>query len=181
MAVWSRVRCAALDNPSDWLWQGDVLSDCDVPIFDVLLDVTDGLDEPHNIPLDTIDLIVLTQTCDLAARKASMVACCPIHKLVAYEEVNPHFAKRREWEKVRTGRLAGLHMIASADNPADNRDSFVVDFREIHSLPIEYVLEFVQSRGERLRLNSPYLEHFSQAFARFFMRVGLPSQIPPFK
>jgi hypothetical protein len=27
---------------------------------------------------------------------------------------------------------------------------------------------------------SPYLEHFSQAFARFFMRVGLPSTIPGF-
>jgi len=29
-------------------------------------------------------------------------------------------------------------------------------------------------------LRSPYLEHFSQAFARFFMRVGLPTAIPPF-
>jgi hypothetical protein len=37
--------------------------------------------------------------------------------------------------------------------------------------------------GGRLgwRLQSPYLEHFSQAFARFFMRVGLPSAVPPFK
>ena len=25
----------------------------------------------------------------------------------------------------------------------------------------------------------PFLEHFSQAFARFFMRVGLPSSISP--
>ena len=26
-----------------------------------------------------------------------------------------------------------------------------------------------------------FLEHFSQAFARFFMRVGLPSTIPEFR
>jgi hypothetical protein len=26
----------------------------------------------------------------------------------------------------------------------------------------------------------PYREHLSQAFARFFMRVGLPVDIPPF-
>ena len=63
----------------------------------------------------------------------------------------------------------------------DNRDSFVVDFREIHSLPFEYVLDFVKTKSERPRLNSPFLEHLSQAFARFFMRVGLPTQIPRFK
>jgi hypothetical protein len=26
----------------------------------------------------------------------------------------------------------------------------------------------------------PYREHLSQAFARFFMRVGLPVEVPPF-
>jgi hypothetical protein len=30
-------------------------------------------------------------------------------------------------------------------------------------------------------LRSPYLEHFSQTFARYFMRVGLPSDIPSYK
>jgi hypothetical protein len=34
--------------------------------------------------------------------------------------------------------------------------------------------------GRRLRLLPPYREHLSQAFARFFMRVGLPVDIPPF-
>jgi len=29
-------------------------------------------------------------------------------------------------------------------------------------------------------LNSPYLEHLSQNFARYFMRVGLPSDLPDF-
>jgi len=34
--------------------------------------------------------------------------------------------------------------------------------------------------GETLRLLSPYKEHLSQSFARFFMRVGLPIDIDPF-
>jgi hypothetical protein len=34
---------------------------------------------------------------------------------------------------------------------------------------------------EDVTLDSPFLEYFSQAFAKFFMRVGLPSTIPPFK
>jgi hypothetical protein len=32
--------------------------------------------------------------------------------------------------------------------------------------------------GDRLRLLPPYREHLSQAFARYFMRVGLPQDIP---
>jgi hypothetical protein len=35
--------------------------------------------------------------------------------------------------------------------------------------------------GPRWRLKPPFLEHLSQAFARFFMRVGLPSTIPEFR
>jgi hypothetical protein len=57
----------------------------------------------------------------------------------------------------------------------------IVDFRQIFSLPFEYLTTRAEELGDRWRLDSPFLEHFSQAFARFFMRVGLPSAIPPFK
>ncbi len=33
----------------------------------------------------------------------------------------------------------------------------------------------------RLRLLPPYREHLAQGFARFFMRVGLPVDIPAFR
>ena len=49
-----------------------------------------------------------------------------------------------------------------------------------HSLPVAYLVERTRQPGPRWRLRSPYLEHCSQAFARFFMRVGLPGTIPPF-
>jgi hypothetical protein len=81
---------------------------------------------------------------------------------------------------VLKGRVEGLHLLASPVNPADNRGALVVDFREIYSLPFDYLMGLAAQRGPRWRLRSPYLEHFSQAFARFFMRVGLPSTIPPF-
>jgi hypothetical protein len=56
-----------------------------------------------------------------------------------------------------------------------------IDFREIYSLPSDYLTDHAISLGTRWRLMSPFLEHFSQAFARFFMRVGLPSTIPEFR
>jgi hypothetical protein len=71
--------------------------------------------------------------------------------------------------------------LGSPDDPDDNKGALVVDFGQIFSLPPAYLEKKADTSGERLRLDSPFLEHFSQAFARYFMRVGLPSQIPPFK
>jgi hypothetical protein len=48
-------------------------------------------------------------------------------------------------------------------------------------VPYAYLTQHAESLGLRWRLESPFLEHFSQAFARFFMRVGLPSAIAPFR
>jgi hypothetical protein len=63
----------------------------------------------------------------------------------------------------------------------DNMDAHIVDFREIHSLPVLFLASHAGKLGRRWRLKPPYLEHFAQAFARFFMRVGLPSAIRKFK
>ena len=74
-----------------------------------------------------------------------------------------------------------MHLLVSPNDPSNNMSSLVANFREIYSLPVEYLTEHAEKLGERWRLQPPFLEHFSQAFARFFMRVGLPSDIPPFK
>jgi hypothetical protein len=72
-------------------------------------------------------------------------------------------------------------MLASPEHPDNNADALVVDFGQIFSLPPRYLQHRAQQLGNRWRLSSPFLEHFSQAFARYFMRVGLPCSIPPFK
>lgn len=158
------------------LAQGDLLTDCLVPI----IPPTFG---PKSLTTDltihTVDLVILTQSCDLAKVKSGLVALCPIHSLAAFEEVNPSYSKKGAWEEVRKGRREGLLLLASPKNPGDGREALVVDFREIYSLPFEYLVQHATALGSRWRLDSPYLEHFSQAFARFFMRVGLPSAVPP--
>ena len=54
----------------------------------------------------------------------------------------------------------------------------IVDFHEIYTLPHIFLESLLQVRNEsRLRLRPPYREHLSQAFARYFMRVGLPTGI----
>jgi len=103
------------------------------------------------------------------------------HSIGRFEEVNPNFKKKGQWEQVRKGRVEGLHLLASPLDPANNRQALVVDFRQIYSLPFSYLTKHAQALGKRHRLQSPFLEHFSQAFARFIMRVGLPSAIPAYE
>ena len=126
-----------------------------------------------------MDLIVVTQSCDLVNDKVVLVALCPIHTLGEFEKSNPRF--KSNWENVRRGRVEGLHMLGSPEEPDNNQKARVVDFRQIFSLPPKYLRGRAEQLGARWRLSSPYLEHFSQAFARYFMRVGLPSPIQPFK
>lgn len=166
---------AQVNEPT--LRQGDHLRDCCVPIF---VDPSDG-SGTHNIPVDVYDLIVLTQSCDLDRAKIRLVAMCPIFPVAEFEKKNPEFKKKDKWNQVRKGRVEGLHMLGSQLDPDNNREALVVDFREIYSLPYEYLLKHATQLGPRCRLKSPFLEHFSQAFARFFMRVGLPSSIPEFQ
>jgi hypothetical protein len=169
---------------TDELRQGDYLPGCLIPVSDFYSpDREGGLDEerqPLRVDIGASDLIVITQSCDLENRKAPLVAFCRIFTVSKFEEVNTMFAGKK-WNEVRKGKVEGLHLLGSFADPVDSRSALVVDFRQIHSLPIAYVTHHAQSLGDRWRLRSPYLEHFSQGFARFFMRVGLPSSIPEFK
>jgi hypothetical protein len=157
------------------LAQGDFLPDCAVPIFFV-----SGA-EAEEIPTLEYDLVIVTQSCDLVNQKATLVACCPIFPIEVFEQFNTDFQSKGRWEEVRKGRMEGLHLVGSRTEPGNNRLASVVDFREIYSLPFDYLTKRAAELGPRWRLAPPFLEHFSQSFARFFMRVGLPASIPPYR
>ncbi len=160
------------------LRQGDLLPNCLVLIRGPDSPTEAGSWEAVAVEYD---LVVLTQSCDLEQRKVRLVATCPIYPLSEFEAVNPAFARKGRWNEVLKGRVEGLHLLASLTAPDDNRQALVVDFREIYSLSYDYLTNHASGLGSRWRLKSPFLEHFSQAFARFFMRVGLPSTIPEFR
>lgn len=181
------MSAGALPPPSLRFWiettgpslaQGDLLRDCLVPAFQPDFHV--GTDAQEVI-IGQADLIIVTQSCDLDNNKAAFVALCPIYSVEEFSRTNTKFAKKNERDEVRKGRHEGLHMLASPTNPDNNLEALIVDFRHIYSLPVEYLSTHAERLGRRWRLQSPLLEHFSQAFARFFMRVGLPTAIPPFK
>jgi hypothetical protein len=84
-------------------------------------------------------------------------------------------------EDARRGNLPGFHVLSACVLPGLVREVRVVDFRRVYSLPLPFMRKRATVSRPRLRLLPPYREHLSQAFARFFMRVGLPVDIPAFK
>jgi hypothetical protein len=162
------------------LAQGDLLERCLVPVFSPNFGPQEN-GRVEEVPVATADLIIVTQSCDLENKKVDFVSMCPIYTLAKFEERNPRFTQKGQWENVRKGRVEGLHLLACPGQPENNKGALVVDFGLIYSLPYDYLVKRTATLGNRWRLVPPFREHFSQAFARYFMRVGLPSAIPPFK
>lgn len=167
------------------LQQGDLLMECWIPEFPH--DFALNTDTAVVIHADQADLIVITQSCDLKHGRLSLAAMCPVWSIPAFESAQEAHGRSKSakgwrdfWNNVRKGRSAALHLLASPESPIDPRSALVVDFRAVYSLPLAYLTRHAAQVGDRWRLRSPFLEHFSQAFARSFMRVGLPSSIPEF-
>ena len=133
---------------------------------------------------EMVDAIILTQSCDLAIRadgecEATDVLLCPFHTKKGLAS-HPLFRKDEAWEEVRKGRRPFYHVLNECRIEGHEQDFILIDFHGLFTLSVELVREVVSRPGERLRLLPPYREHLAQAFARLFMRVGLPADIPVF-
>ena len=161
---------------SDELTQGDLLLGLPVPT--PVTDLTFPLPEDDLVvDLLEFDVVVMTQSCDLAHDKITHVILCPHWDLRKAQEMDPALAKKGAPKEIIQGRRPRYLML---DQSSDNDLEFphrIVDFGRIFSLPKDYVRQYAATLGKRLRLCPPYREHLAQAFARFFMRVGLPQDI----
>jgi hypothetical protein len=169
MLVWSEI------NGPD-LAQGDLITEIVVPRV--------RPDFPTDTAIDAIeiDAIVATQSCDLVNSKTPNGVLVRASRLSEFEATNAHYASnRRNWNLVLRGGVHALYLLPSENKPENRDEMWVVDFREVYSVPIPYLKARAIDLGDRARLRSPYVEHFSQAFARFFMRVALPEDIPEFR
>ncbi|MBI2927846.1 MAG: hypothetical protein HYY24_19310 [Verrucomicrobia bacterium] len=162
------------------LEQGDILENC--PVYRPRTDP--AIAEPDTVVFDEDlhDVIVVTQSCDLALgrEKVSEILLCPVWRR---SELNAphHLSTSRGMEEARRGAVPGFHVLAASSEPGLQGEVRVVDFRRVYTLPVAFVRRQAEQSSPRLRLLPPYREHLSQAFARYFMRVGLPVDIPPFR
>jgi hypothetical protein len=166
----------------DELMQGDIVEDC--PVFRPPADLAFPL--PAQIVFDKAsqDAVILSQSCDIVkGQKADVfqVILCPVWALSKAEKENEYLRSPKGKEDCRRGNMTGYHMIHECKDKRWEREVRIVSFREITSLPLGFVRTVAANKNPRGRLRPPYREHLGQAFARYFMRVGLPSDIPPFR
>jgi hypothetical protein len=77
---------------------------------------------------------------------------------------------------LRQGKSPSFHLLNKITLSDKIEDFYFVDFHNIYSIPKSFALS-LSKQGKRKRLLPPYREHLSQSFARYFMRVGLPTDI----
>ena len=162
----------------DELKQGDILEGC--PVFFPPPDLT-----LNSLVADFIweqrDVIVMSQSCDMVKgrEKITEVLLCAVWN--RSELTEGHLSTDKGMEDARRGQLPSSHVLNECKLPNIEREFRIVDFHYIFTLPLGFCREFAEKIPNRIRLLPPYREHLSQAFARFFMRVGLPTDIPPFR
>lgn len=152
------------------LQQGDLLASC--PIYRT---TAEGI-----IRRDTGNVVVLSHSCDLDHDKLEFVQVCPYWPLETLAAHVEYLRSRRGREDLRRGNLPGYHVLNRCTLPGWETDYLVIDFRSLLGVPLVTLKGLVVPQSPRLRLLPPYREHVAQAFARFFMRVGLPVDIPAF-
>lgn len=166
------------------LAQGDVLAEVEVPRVPEL-----PTDEAHRAEIDVetvdLDVIVLTQTCDLEHAKQEEVlvgrVVSWIDFAVAQVAAGNQAIRSREFARnLRNGTIPPLHLLRPHDGDPVLPWS-LVHFRELHTVARSQLQRHAGRQSSRLRLRSPYREHLGQAFARFFMRVGLPLDVGDFE
>jgi hypothetical protein len=169
----------------DDLEQGDIFERC--PVFTIVspFSYEDYRQPNFKAELDSWehDFVVMTQSCDLVKShpKVDEVLLCPLWNLEDLEQEFDFVRQSKGKDEIRRGNMPGFHMLNVSVLPDFERPIRVVGFQRVFSLPLVFLRDLAQARGKCLRLLPPYREHLGQAFARYFMRVGLPVDIPPFK
>lgn len=158
-----------------YIQQGDILQECSV--FSPP-EHTNAQGEAEVIRTRR-DVIIITQSCDMQREPVPEILLCAIYQRSQIPPTHK-LARVDSLENARKGNMPAFHLLAPCDIDGFQRELTVVDFRRVYSLPFNFIRRHAQQKLH-LRLLSPYREHLSQAFARFFMRVGLPIDIPPFR
>jgi hypothetical protein len=131
----------------------------------------------------------MTQACDLEHSKVTSVVLCPHYGLgefkSAWEEDQRRKGQtptakawRRYCDDICEGTIWNLSLLNAHDDGLVVVEHRIVDFHEVFTLPRLVLESMLRARNvPRPQLLPPYREHLSQAFARFFMRVGLPTPV----
>lgn len=176
------------------LTQGDFLLNCPVLTWKAQPPTRDALPSsplPDRAALFRHDVVVMSQACDLEHHKVRNVVLCPHLPLSIFrqdwerwmterKQTISEKAWRRFCEDIAAGYVWNLTLLDHFEHAELSTEVRVVNFYELYTVPRDFLEAVAREQQQaRLRLRAPYREHLSQAFARFFMRMGLPQPITP--
>ncbi|MDD3744470.1 MAG: hypothetical protein PHX54_12665 [Lentimicrobiaceae bacterium] len=157
--------------------QGDFIPKCPIAIPPANLKPDDEIE----IDIQFMDVIILSQSCDLTNKDVEMVLVCPYYNATDYlnslpaEQTKSQKARRKILDNLKKGHFAAYHLLNKHEGLFE--DYLIVDFKNVYGIHRTTLEEIIKNMDKRIRLLPPYREHLSQAFARYFMRVGLPQDI----
>jgi hypothetical protein len=170
---------------SERLEQGDFIDNCEV-----LLPTYIPIDLPDESPLADVpkyqakgktqiyNVVIVSQSCDLENGKLEYVLVCPRTSYSMYKETYLSLQKlNNALEQIRQGKQHRYCMLNGCNLAEVVCETQIVDFGKVFSIPYDIMRQMVKAHDNRLRLRSPYKEKLAQAFAYYYMRIGLPIDI----
>lgn len=151
--------------------------------FPIVIPTAKILDGTKDItlPIEYHDVVLMTHSCDFEGiQDDDLVIFCDRWDFGSFaNKKNLSDGKKKSlWGALRKGQYIKLHLLNKSDIYGHEFDYQIIVLDSIFYVPFIVLKTFTSQGGPRTRLLSPYREHLAQAFARQFMRVGLPSVLP---
>lgn len=127
-----------------------------------------------------IDAVVLTQSCDIGKSSQESLLVAEIQDYMELYNAGGSYLKETGYRKA-LARGTSISDFLLPPDPWSLLNWSIVNFRNLYVVDSE---EFSAHHGSlvlKVGLASPYVEHLSQAYARFMMRVGLPIGLQAFE
>lgn len=117
--------------------QGDFVYSCPIIVPPATIE------EYKQVEADVItyDVLIMSQSCDLANKKIDLVLVCPVWPLRAIENSVPHFRKSSGKEDLRRGHLHAFHLLNKSEIDKFTEDFLVVDFRNVYGVHYDFLIE----------------------------------------
>jgi hypothetical protein len=153
------------------LTQGDIIEECPLVYLEMSPDES-GVLVPRQVA-SSERVVVLTQACDLVNTRASKVQVALVHE--ATRLVNAGILKGQTIrDQVRRHQVFGWYFLPAAHDMPE----FLIDLRDIHTVPRELLEQLVQAGHRHVTVTTPFREHLAQHFAVTYSRIALPEQYP---
>lgn len=148
--------------------QGDIFDGCPIP---EVANFNPMEIEPLELAYDASRVVVLTQTCDLANEKTTLVTVARV--FVAQDLVDRHLLKESDVRgPIRSARVYGLYYLPKDEGLG--LPEAIVDLRQLQSVRLDLLQSLVRTGARLARIQPLYREHLAKRFADTYSRIGLP-------